>query len=252
MLCGLVRDHDPGLGAELPGVHAGGIDDVLGAHRRAVRGLDAGHAPALREHIIDRNVLHDARAVHPRPFGQRHGHVDRVHAPIARQVKACDHIVDLGQREQLEHLLRRDLVDFDAVAPRERRIAAVLEEPVGLCRELDEPHALGARRLPCFLLQHVRVQVDRVLADVNRGLGERAKAADEPRSVPRRRRREHRLFEQEYVAPPRLGKVIRDRRPDDAAANNNNARRVRKRRRRSSRNNGRSPRAGQTRRLASK
>ena len=102
---------------------------------------------------VTAHALEDAYAELPRALGQRGGQVDGVDPPVAGHVEAGQQVVGLRPREQVAHLARGDLVDLEAEVPLERRDPAVLLQPVGVGRRLDQPDRLEARRLPGLGLQ---------------------------------------------------------------------------------------------------
>ena len=109
----LERDRHAGPRAELPGPHAGAVDDDL-ALDVAVRGADPGHRAALGEHVEDRHALEHGRTGLARALGEGHRHVDRVGPAVLGDVEAGEDVVGPRQREQVGDLARRDLVHVDA------------------------------------------------------------------------------------------------------------------------------------------
>ena len=215
VLGGLQRDVDARPRAELAGPHAGAVDDVLGLDRpRAV--VDAGDRAAMRRDAGDGDALDDRRALLAGASGERHRHVDRVHAAVVGDVEAGEDVVGAGEREHLGDLGGRDLLHVDAAVAVERRDPPVLLEPIRVGGELDEADRLEPGRLPGLGLEP-RVQVARVLAHLGRGLRRRAERHHQPGRVPRRAGRELVALEEHDVAPAHVRQVVRDRAADDAA-----------------------------------
>ena len=184
VLGGLVRYVDTGERAELARPHARAVDDVLGRDI-AERRPHAGDPSPRRQHTERRDALEDPDAPHARALGERHRDVDRIHAAVLLDVEAGLDVIDLGEREQLLHLARRDLVHVDAAVAVECRDAAVLLEAIAVRGDLDEADRRQARGLPGLGLEPA-VQVASVLAHLGRGLGRRAEGHHQPGRVPRR------------------------------------------------------------------
>ena len=116
MLGRLQRHGHPGRRAELPGPHAGAVDDVLGldvAERRPHAGHRAARGQERRSTGTPSMIRDPALAG---ALGQRHGHVDRVDPTVVGDVEAGQHVVGAGQREQVLDLAGRDLLHVDAAA----------------------------------------------------------------------------------------------------------------------------------------
>ena len=147
--------HAVALG-ELAGPHPGAVDhelalDVTGIRAHADDLLD--QAARAGEHLLHRHALD-----HPHPevagaAGQAHREVDRVDPAVAGHVEAGEQVVGAGQREQLGHLARADLLDLEAEVPLEGGDPAVLVEPVGIGRGLDQPDPLEPGGDPGLLLE---------------------------------------------------------------------------------------------------
>ena len=128
----------------------------------------------------------------------------------------------MREREHLADLARGDLVDVDAAVPVERGDPAILLEPVGVGRDLDEADRLEAGREPGLRLEPA-VEIAGVLAHLGRGLRGRAEGDHQPGRVPRGARREPVALEEHDVVPARVSQVIGDRGADDAAADDDHA-----------------------------
>jgi hypothetical protein len=114
---------------------------------------DAGHSPAVGEHLLDRDALDDP---HPEPtgtLGQRGGHVDGVDPAVTGDVEAGHQVVGLRPGKQVGHLLGRDLVDLEPELSLERGDAAVLLQASLVGGGLDEPDRLEAGGLAGLLLE---------------------------------------------------------------------------------------------------
>ena len=225
VLGGLQRDVHPGQLAELPGPDPGTVDDVLGLEV-TVRRADPGHRAAALQEAGDGRAFDDPHAPHPGPPGQRHGHIDRVHPAIARDVEAGQHVIDPGQRKQAGHRTRRDLLHLYAAQPVERGHPPVLLQPPRLDGQLDQPDLLQAGREPGLRLQP-GVQVPGVHPQLGRGLRGRAEGGHEPGRVPGGTRGQPVALQQDHIGHPALREVIGDRDPDDAAADDDDASAVR-------------------------
>ncbi len=226
MLRRLQRHVDAVLRRQLPRPHAGAVDDAL-ALDVAVGRAHAGHRAALGEHLGAAGT--SSSSVAPcslRALGHRHGDVDRVHPAVLLHVEAGVHVVDLRQREQLLHLLGRDLLHVDAAGAVEGRHPAVLLQAILVGGHLDEAHRLEAGRLARLRLQP-RVEVAGVLAHLGRGLGGRAEGDHQPGRVPGGARGQPVALEQHGVFPAQVGQVVGDRRSDDAASDDDDARALR-------------------------
>ena len=90
----LVRQHDAVLRAEFARPQAGAIDDEIRLDVAERRG-HAGHAPVLLGHPGCRDAFEDLHAAHPGALGQRHRHVDRIHAAVLLHVEAGFDVVHL-------------------------------------------------------------------------------------------------------------------------------------------------------------
>ena len=133
----LERDVHPVPGPELAGPHPRAVDDVLGLDV-AVRRAHAGHRPATREHLRDRDAFDDRRPGQAGTLGQRHGDVDRVGSTVLGDVEAREDVVGARQRKELADFSRRDLVHIDPAITVERGHPSVLLQPVLVGCDLDE------------------------------------------------------------------------------------------------------------------
>ncbi len=226
MLGGLVRDRHADHLAELTRPHAGAVDDVL-ALDVAARGLDAGDPtqPTVAHDVEpgDRGVLDQGRTRRARPLGERHRHADRIGATVLGDVEPREHVVDVGEREPALDLLGWDLVHVDPHQPVERRHAAILLQPIGIRRDLDEAGAPEPGRLPGLLLEAL-VQITAVLAHPCRGFRRGTERDHQPGGMPGGPRCQLVALEQHDVFPPHVSEVVRDGTSDDAAADDDDAR----------------------------
>ena len=105
----LVGDHQAVPRPQLAGPHAGAVDDVLGLDLAVSPGAPVETrtpvtAPAVGEHVLDRDALDDAHAEPPGALGQRGGDVDGVDPAVAGDVEAGEQVVGLRPGEQVGHL----------------------------------------------------------------------------------------------------------------------------------------------------
>ena len=105
----------------------------------------------------------------------------------------------------------------DAAVAVERRDAAVLLEPVGLGRHLDEADRPEPGRQAGLGLEP-RVEIARVLAHLGRRLRGRAERHHQPGGVPGGARGQPVALEQHDVPDAHVRQVVGDRGADDAAA----------------------------------
>ena len=217
----LVGDVDAGLGTELARPHAGAVHHDLGLDV-ALRRRDPGDDAALPGDAGDGYALDDGDALLAGALGERHGHVDRVGAPVLLDVEAGEDVVSAGEGEEIADLRRRDLVDGHAAQAVEGGDPAVLLETVGVAGALDEADRLPAGRLAGLGLEP-GVEIARVLAHLRRGLGGRAEGHHEPRRVPGGARGEAIALEEDDVLPAHVAEVIGDGAADDAATDDDDA-----------------------------
>ena len=151
--------------------------------------------------------------------------------PSPGHVEAGEQVVGAGQREELGHLARPDLVDLEAELPLEGGDPAVLVEPVGIGRGLDQADPLEPGRHPGLGLE-AGVEVAGVEPQPGVGLAGGAEAGHQAGRVPRGARGEPVALEHEHVGDPEVGQVVGDRGADDAAPDDDDPGPLRQRRRR--------------------
>ena len=230
----LVGYDDAALLGELAGPHAGAVHDVLAldvavspvAPARA--DPDPGHGAVAGQYVVDPDALDDPDAEVLRAAGQRLGEVDRVDPAVAGHVEAGEQVVGLRPREEVGHLPRRDLVDLEPEVALERRDPAVLVQPVGVGRRLDQPDRLEPGGHPGLGLEP-GVEVAGVQPDAGAGLGGRAEAGHQPGRVPRRTAGEPVALDDHDVGPAFVGEVVGNRAPDHAATDDDDTGPVRQR-----------------------
>ena len=218
-------DGHPVALAQLAGPHASAVHHhvaldgaVVGGHT----GHPAGGAGAGGDHLGDGDALHDGGALLAGTLGQRHGHVDGVHPPVAGYVEAGQQVVGAGQREEVRHLLRGDLLHLHAHVAVERGDAAVLLEAIGCGGQLDEAHRLEPGGLAGLGLE-TAVQVACVATHRRAGLAGAAEGDHQPGGVPGGARGELVALHQHHVVPAEMGQVVGDRRADDTAADDHHS-----------------------------
>ena len=242
VLGGLVGDHHAAPLAELAGPHAGAVHDVLAlegrrvAVGRACRDHHPPHLAVLDQHVVHPDPLDDSHAEVLRAAGQRLGEVDRVDPAVAGDVEAGQQVVGLRPGEEVGHLLRPDLLDLEPEVALEGGDPAVLVQPVGVGRGLDQPDRLEARRDPGLGLEP-RVEVTGVQPDPGAGLRGRPEARHQPGRVPRRTAGEPVALQHDDVGPALVGEVVGDRAPDHAAPDDDDTGPVRQCRGRGHRHN---------------
>ena len=193
----------------------------LVAHADAGDALDA--AAGLGDDVGDGDALEDPYAELARALGECGRQVDGVDPAVAGYVEAGQQVVGLRPGEQRVHLGGGDLVDLQAEVALERGDPAVLLQPVGVRRRLDQPHRLEAGGLAGLGLQP-GVQLAGVQPHRRRRLRERPEARHQPRRVPRRAAGQPVALEEDHVAaPPEVGEVVGDRGTDDAAPDDDDA-----------------------------
>ena len=182
VLGSLVRHVDTRQGAKLPCPHAGAIDDVVRLDV-AGRSTYAADAAAVFVHSERAHTLENLHAALARTLGQRHRHVDRIHAAVLAHVEPSLDIIDFRQREQRLDLARRNFLHVHPAIAIEGRDAPELLQPVAIVRHLDEPHRHETRRLPGFGFEAL-IEIARVLADLGRGLRGGTEGHHEPGRMP--------------------------------------------------------------------
>ena len=212
--------------AELARPHPGAVHDVLALDLLGVAGARGDHhrphLAVVDEHVLDPHAFDDGDAEVLRAASQRLGQVDRVDPTVAGHVEAGEQVVGARPGEQLGHLARPDLLDLEPEVALERRHPAVLVEPVGVGRRLDQPHRLEPGRHPGLGLEP-RIEVAAVEPDARAGLRRRAEAGHQPGRVPRRTAGQPVTLQQSDVGPPLVGEVVGDRAPDHAAPDDDDA-----------------------------
>ena len=203
----LVGDDDAVALGELARPHARAVDDevaldVTGVGAHADDLLD--QAPRARDDLLDRDPLGDADAEGPRAARQAHREVDGVDAAVTGDVEAREEVVGAGQREEVGHLPRPDLLDLEPVDALEGRDAAVLLQAVGVGGRLDEPDGLEAGGHTRLRLEP-GVEVAGVEAQARARLARRPEAGHQAGGVPRRPRGEPVALEDEHVGDTRDG-----------------------------------------------
>ncbi len=92
----------------------------------------------------DRHALDDLHALLARAFGQGHGGVHGIDAPVLLQIKARLDVVHPGQGEEPLDLVGADLLDVVAAESVEGRDPAILLHAVRVRGQLDEAQRLEA------------------------------------------------------------------------------------------------------------
>ena len=144
MLRRLQRDGDARKPAKLTRPHAGAIHHVLGLDV-TVRGRHARDHPAPRQDAGHGDALDHPRSLLARALCERHGHPDRVRAPILPHVEAGLQVVGARHGEQLADLPRGNLLHVDAAVAVEGRDPPVFLQPIVIRRCFDEADRLETR-----------------------------------------------------------------------------------------------------------
>ena len=195
--------------------------DVAGVGAHADDLLDQSAGP--RDDLLDRDPLDDADAEGPRAARQAHREVDGVDPAVAGHVEAREEVVGAGQREELGHLPRADLLDLEPVDALEGRDPAVLLQAVGVGGRLDEPDRLEAGGHARLRLEP-GVEVAGVEPQARARLARGPEAGHQAGGVPRRARGEAVALEDEHVGDPQVGQVVGDGGADDASTDDDDAR----------------------------
>ena len=94
------RDVDAGQRADLPRVHAAGVDDHLGLDVTMV-GLDRLDSPAPDADPGHARVLLDLGAAPARALGQGERQLAGIDVTVGRQIGSAEHTVGLHRRKEL-------------------------------------------------------------------------------------------------------------------------------------------------------
>ncbi len=215
VLGGLERDRDARPFAQLAGPHAGGVDDVLALDRAPI-GDDAAHGAVFDQDVLDGDALDDRHPPLAGAASERHRGVDRVDPSVALDVKPGQQVVGAGEREQVGHLARRDLVNVDTAVAVECGHSTVFLQAAVVGRHFDESDRLEPGRQPGLGLEP-GVEVAGVLAQLGRCLRCRPERHHQPCGVPRGARSELIALDQHGVGPAQVSEVIGDRRADHPA-----------------------------------
>ena len=159
--------------------------------------------------------------------GQAHREVDRVDPAVAGHVEAGEQVVGPRPGEQVGHLARADLLDLEAEVPLEGRDPAVLVQPVGVGRRLDQPDPLEPGGDP-----GLRLEPGVEVAGVEPQRGARLARGAEAGHQARRRARWCREVSRSRSSTstsvdPEVGQVVGDRGADHAAPDDHHPRPLR-------------------------
>ena len=211
------RQIDAGKARDVPGVSAGGDDD-LGAADPALLGLDRGDRIAAQRDARDADIRCEAHAGSPRMLAVRHREIVGLQIAIARAPE--DRLGVVGDQTWPARLSGR-VVEQLALGVRRARSGreqtVELGDPRVSQRDPEAADLAPVRRRAVVLLQAAegRDRVHREPDPVRRA----ADLAHKPRRLRRGRGGERRvLLEQEHIGDAGFGKSIRDRAPDGAAA----------------------------------
>ena len=221
MLGGLQGDVDACGLAQLPGPHAGAVDDEL-CFDVALIGLHAGDRAGALHDAGHRHTFDDGRASLSRTLGKCHRHVDGIGAAVFFHVEPGEHVVGTRQRKQIGYLFGRDLVHVDTAVAIERADPAVLLQPIRFGGQFDEPDAVETRRLTGLGLES-GVEIAGVLAHLGRGLRQRTERHHQTGGVPRRARRQLVALQHDDVGATHRGEVIGDRATDHSSTDHHDS-----------------------------
>ena len=216
-------------GAELGGVMAGRVDDVLAHDAVAVVGVGAarpcaagGHddLPASvgqLAHVGDQAVAPDLAAQVAGPPGHGVGAARRVGPAVVRGVEPELHVAEvLQQRMALADLVGADQVRLDAdLGEHGVHVAVPVHFVVG-AGQPDGAAAVPAGRQPGLLLK-AGVQRHRLLVDLGH-VQVADEVGDQPGRVPGRAGGQLALLQQDGVGPALVGQVVQQAHPHGAAA----------------------------------
>jgi hypothetical protein len=215
------RDVEPDHRAGLAGEVAGGAHHVL-AGDVAFVGPDQPLAGRLLLDPDHARLTVDFGAAGARAPGQRLGQIGRLDVAVLGMTDRADEPLDVAERPDLLHLLRRQELDLDPYGRGDAGILVILVHPVAVHGETDVGHFGEADALSGLLFQRL-VERHRMLMDLADRIAH-VEERQEARGVPGRAAGELLPLDQHDIRPALPGKLIEGRDPDRAAADHHHAR----------------------------